>query len=169
MCSSITRPTIGGRAGIPIYTGRGYAMRATTIYPIAEISAWRPACGTMSLAQRSKDARRGLAMPNDRLSVRENAAAGRVQSVGTVSMKPVEDREVVINPGGAFWPATNTHHMTVNRSNIELQCPESEPKPTLMSFLAKVLPHFRETLGMYRTWSCGAQRILNERLIVSEW
>jgi hypothetical protein len=41
-------------------------------------------------------------MPNDRLSVRENAAAGRVQSVGTVSMKPVEDREVVIDPGGAF-------------------------------------------------------------------
>jgi sterol desaturase/sphingolipid hydroxylase (fatty acid hydroxylase superfamily) len=37
--SFITRPTIGGRAGILTFTGRACAMRATTIYPIAAISA----------------------------------------------------------------------------------------------------------------------------------
>ena len=37
--SSITRPTIGSRGGIPIFTGHGCATPATTIFLIAEISA----------------------------------------------------------------------------------------------------------------------------------
>jgi hypothetical protein len=35
--SFITRPTIGDCARIPIFTERGYAMRATTIYPMVVI------------------------------------------------------------------------------------------------------------------------------------
>ena len=38
-CSSITRFTIGGRAGIPIFTVRGCGIRTTTIYPKAVILA----------------------------------------------------------------------------------------------------------------------------------